>query len=67
MPAQVRAAEALLANGKADEARYLLETALARLGPDRVALVTLARCYDALRRPREADEARRRSAVAPSH
>ena len=67
MPAQVRAADALLANDKADEARYLLETALARLGPDRAALATLARCYDALRRPREADEARRRAAVAPSH
>jgi hypothetical protein len=41
-----------------------LEGALARLGPDRDALLTLAQCYDKLGRLQAADDARKRAAEA---
>ena len=39
----------------------VLEDALARLGPDREALRTLAECHEKLGRPRDAADARRRA------
>ena len=62
MAAQVRAARADLEVGKAEAARRLLEDALARLGPDREALLALAECHEKFGRPRDAADARRRAA-----
>jgi tetratricopeptide (TPR) repeat protein len=48
---QVRAAEALMAANRPDDARQVLEEALSRLGPSRPVFDALVVCYDRLGRP----------------
>src|SRR5262245_10147660 len=62
---QVRAAAALLAADRPDDARRVREEALGRLGPSRPVLETLATCYDRLGRPDLANSARDKARQLP--
>lgn len=65
VPLQLRAGRALLDTDQPEDARRLLEAAVARNGPNKAALEMIAECYDRLGRPELAREARGLAARLP--